>query len=576
MDVVKSTGEEIHRTGSDRDLDVDTMTYTDNDCDFQTVGVGLINIGSGLVPSGTKPLPEPMLTSWDTGAAGDHASTQSMLNSCNDNKSCATQNYHGPSSGSSEKQEPGCGCREEGFTKGSGDGDSLVDAPPEGQGIVDDDNISDADCSDTSFDSNVSGDEYPASKSASKWAPSSESEESDSDDKTNEDVSTNGDVSVKCDASVKSDVSEELDMGGLSSDEEDLCEYEGKDGREDGHKYGRENGRDGRQRGSLAGDDDLSRTPDKCVSKDLIFSKYVTFQKISPYLYKYILGDGQIVYARSRVNACKVVLERVSAVVENCHVRTHRRDRIQENSSIRNLSKGEQVELANDAGLVINEDEDTGSESYMSSVSAGSNSESPSALPGSAPERNDSTHPKILLSSIYVSDHSEKRNGLFVCKICGAKYVKRWQLKSHINVHTEQYKCSKCGRIFVRTDSYDSHLLRHINGSRFVYSCTICGKGFSQASNRNTHMTLVHSHERNFTCDIYGTRWKRRYDLTAHIRTVHEGIKPKVSQPASGKKLYQGAVSIRKTVLPGMAIPMLKIRRPNGRLIFNMEIAIRR
>ena len=40
--------------------------------------------------------------------------------------------------------------------------------------------------------------------------------------------------------------------------------------------------------------------------------------------------------------------------------------------------------------------------------------------------------------------------------------------------------------------------------------------------------------------------------------------------------LRLGAVSIRKTVLPGMAIPMLKIRRPNGRLIFNMEIAIRR
>ena len=37
-----------------------------------------------------------------------------------------------------------------------------------------------------------------------------------------------------------------------------------------------------------------------------------------------------------------------------------------------------------------------------------------------------------------------------------------------------------------------------------------------------------------------------------------------------------GAVSIRKMVLPGMAIPMLKIRRPNGRLIFNMEITIRR
>ena len=40
------------------------------------------------------------------------------------------------------------------------------------------------------------------------------------------------------------------------------------------------------------------------------------------------------------------------------------------------------------------------------------------------------------------------------------------------------------------------------------------------------------------------------------------------------KKQSQGAVSIRKTVLPGMAIPMLEIRRPNGHLIFNMEIAI--
>ena len=47
--------------------------------------------------------------------------------------------------------------------------------------------------------------------------------------------------------------------------------------------------------------------------------------------------------------------------------------------------------------------------------------------------------------------------------------------------------------------------------------------------------------------------------------------------PLSGNNFFVlGAVSIRKTVLPGMAIPMLKIRRPNGRLIFNMEITIRR
>ena len=37
-----------------------------------------------------------------------------------------------------------------------------------------------------------------------------------------------------------------------------------------------------------------------------------------------------------------------------------------------------------------------------------------------------------------------------------------------------------------------------------------------------------------------------------------------------------GAVSKRKTVLPGIVIPMFKIRRHYGRLIFNMEITKRR
>ena len=41
-----------------------------------------------------------------------------------------------------------------------------------------------------------------------------------------------------------------------------------------------------------------------------------------------------------------------------------------------------------------------------------------------------------------------------------------------------------------------------------------------------------------------------------------------------GTNWFLGAVSIRKTVLLGMVIPMLKIRRPTGRLIFNMGIPI--
>ena len=69
-----------------------------------------------------------------------------------------------------------------------------------------------------------------------------------------------------------------------------------------------------------------------------------------------------------------------------------------------------------------------------------------------------------------------------------------------------------------------------------------------------------------------------------NIGSAESGLLPDSTNPLPEQMLTyglrmcweQGAVSIRKTVLPGMAIPMLKIRRPNGRLIFNMEITIRR
>ena len=66
--------------------------------------------------------------------------------------------------------------------------------------------------------------------------------------------------------------------------------------------------------------------------------------------------------------------------------------------------------------------------------------------------------------------------------------------------------------------------------------------------------------------------------LWIHLRKMHEFRRPweLIKQLSYSHMNHQGAVSIRKTVLPGMAIPMLKIRRPNGRLIFNMEIAILR
>ena len=73
---------------------------------------------------------------------------------------------------------------------------------------------------------------------------------------------------------------------------------------------------------------------------------------------------------------------------------------------------------------------------------------------------------------------------------------------------------------------------------------------------------------RDESCMDYGYALRRLLAIRAVPQIKHEAREELI--------VDLGAVSIIKTVLPGMAIPMLKIRRPNGRLIFNMEIAIRR
>ena len=92
--------------------------------------------------------------------------------------------------------------------------------------------------------------------------------------------------------------------------------------------------------------------------------------------------------------------------------------------------------------------------------------------------------------------------------------------------------------------------------TRILHSTQVPGIGFTLKqppliSQRNTYSDGYMSHNHLY---IDGLAQERGNSITSAL----------------------GAVSIRKTVLPGMAIPMLKIRRPNGRLIFNMEIAIRR
>ena len=74
-------------------------------------------------------------------------------------------------------------------------------------------------------------------------------------------------------------------------------------------------------------------------------------------------------------------------------------------------------------------------------------------------------------------------------------------------------------------------------------------------------------------CQLQFNIWSRNHRFQQRVPKFQMSYKRRC-QDCSTCNSYQGAVSIRKTVLLGMVIPMLKIRRPTGRLIFNMGIAI--
>ena len=128
------------------------------------------------------------------------------------------------------------------------------------------------------------------------------------------------------------------------------------------------------------------------------------------------------------------------------------------------------------------------------------------------------------------------------------------------------------------------NLIMERSGSYQNENIQSCGKRFHMMMSSNGNIFRV----TGLLCKFYEPYSKRFRDSRLQagdlcLKKVCNRTQWPVSPKSKLSRLvcsqlnwHQGAVSIRKTVLPGMAIPMLKIRRPNGRLIFNMEIAIRR
>ncbi|XP_046692319.1 GDNF-inducible zinc finger protein 1 [Silurus meridionalis] len=101
-----------------------------------------------------------------------------------------------------------------------------------------------------------------------------------------------------------------------------------------------------------------------------------------------------------------------------------------------------------------------------------------------------------------------------------------------------KYNCDSCIRSFRYEKSYLKHVkVSHGIQTDMTYRCRICKQTFANRCNLKIHERHVHSDERLFICGMCGKAFKRKKDVTRHMRRVHEGGIERHFCPICGKSL---------------------------------------
>ena len=107
----------------------------------------------------------------------------------------------------------------------------------------------------------------------------------------------------------------------------------------------------------------------------------------------------------------------------------------------------------------------------------------------------------------------------FYCEPCDKYFRDKGNQRQHqeaVHEKIKKYKCEKCEKSFTTKRNLKLHQVPK-------KPCMVCGKKFSSDRLR-IHM-ISHSEERNAICCFCDKTYKTTYQLKAHIKVVHEGIK---------------------------------------------------
>lgn len=130
---------------------------------------------------------------------------------------------------------------------------------------------------------------------------------------------------------------------------------------------------------------------------------------------------------------------------------------------------------------------------------------------------------KRFKTQSYVNRHLKLHDETpkFFCDSCGSNFKTKTSLRNHIKRNhslTRDFLCFQCPKAYPNLTELRNHLLTHSDVKKEC--CATCGDRFYTKEKLKRH-ERTHSSVRDFKCPICCKEFRQRYNMTAHVKTVH-------------------------------------------------------